>query len=625
MAETEKVIIEIQLDDGSVKKGFLTIEKQAEASGQNIAKSLQGGLGGLSAGKIAAGLAGLFGIFKGISGAVNLLGDAIRDASAEADAINRLNTALASTGKFSQESSKALQDFAEGIEKSSRFSSETTLEITALIQQLGNLDQQGLQKATKAALDLSSALGIDVNSAAQLVSKAATGNVQAFNRLGLEIQKGKTDAETFANTLRVLESRFGGATEATARTFSGALNQVQNAFGDIGKEIGKVITQSPALIAVFNVIGEVVSELKGELEGAVGGADLFKPLISGAATFAALLTSFVGPAIEFTFQGVRVLTGTLLSGFLAVNTAIAGVFALYEQALNKVLGTKASALTDTFTASMEKLKSTTMSTEQAFTSLGQTGGTDAVLDVLARIKGAVDSTSGSLTQMGDNVRNNANPAIEELRSKFQLGVADIQANASTLGQQFGLVTQGMQDSINSLVEQGSAGFKEIGKAAFQTLGQGVGQAFAAFGRALARGENALAAFTKAFLQSIGQGAIALGTEFILRGIAYSFVPGLQSFGPPLIAAGAALATFGGVLGGALAGDTATVGSTAGGGGFSPVEQPGEALPTLEPAQQGTQVSINIEGNVLDRRDTGLAIAEVLQEFFDTNNGVLVRT
>ena len=197
----DRIVIEVQLDDGTIKKGFLNIEKQAEQTGKSVGNNLNGK--GLST--LTKTLAGVTAAFLALRSAANLLGDAIRGASAEADAINRLNVALAQTGQFSKATSQSLIDFSNGLQATTKFANDSVLEVSALIQTLGRLDQEGLKRATTAALDLSVALGIDVNSAATLVGKAANGNIEAFRRYGVEIQKGKTDAETFANALRTLE------------------------------------------------------------------------------------------------------------------------------------------------------------------------------------------------------------------------------------------------------------------------------------------------------------------------------------------------------------------------------------------------------------------------------------
>jgi hypothetical protein len=109
---------------------------------------------------------------------------------------------------------------------------------------------------------------------------------------------------------------------------------------------------------------------------------------------------------------------------------------------------------------------------------------------------------------------------------------------------------------------------QAGKSLQQGFAQSAGNAFSAFGAALVKGENALEAFGKMLLKSIGEQAVTLGTKFILEGTAYLFSPGLQALAPQLIASGAALAAFGGALGAVSGGGGATNGGVAGGGGVT---------------------------------------------------------
>ncbi len=617
----DKIVIEIELDDGSVQKGFLKIEKGAKEAGDGIAKGLGKGIESAGLGKLATDAAKLFGLYKLLNGAVDLLGDAIRGAAAEADSINRLNTALQLTGKFSEQSAANLLEFSNELQASTKFANDAVLEVSALIQTLGNLDEQGLKQATKAALDLSTALGIDVNSAATLVGKAANGNVEAFKRYGVEIQKGATDAETFANALRTLEGRFGGASEAASQTFTGSLAKLENIFGDVLENIGFAITQSPALIALFTSISSVLVKVGTAISNSIGGKDILKPFLSEAINLTAFLVSALGPALELTLHVGEILVRSLVTGLRTLITAFLGVGSGIETILNKVFGTDSKAITEAFKTSLDGLSESAASTQAAFGEEFKTSMTENAINTLAEFKGAVDATDGSLKTLNTTMTTAVPVAVESL-TPMQLAIQDLNANAGTLGQTFSLVGQGVVDSANKMALEGSAAFKKMGDTAIKGLGSAVGNAFSAFGAALVKGENALKAFTNAFLQSIGQSAVALGTELILRGTAYLFVPGLQGLGGPLIAAGASLAAFGGALsavGGGGAPATSGGGAGQASGEFGTV---GELPDTVNQVKPQNQIAVNIQGDVLDSSDTGLRIVDILRTFADKNGDVV---
>jgi hypothetical protein len=94
-------------------------------------------------------------------------------------------------------------------------------------------------------------------------------------------------------------------------------------------------------------------------------------------------------------------------------------------------------------------------------------------------------------------------------------------------------------------------------------------------------------------------------------------------GGALIAAGAALATFGGVLAGLGSAKETGGGVATAGGGSSVSNDPVTAIPETEKQKPVTQVQVNIQGNVLDRRETGMAIMDVIrEEFYGRDNQVV---
>lgn len=196
----------------------------------------------------------------------------------------------------------------------------------------------------------------------------------------------------------------------------------------------------------------------------------------------------------------------------------------------------------------------------------------------------------------------------------------------SVGAAFNNIALGMEESAQELAVNAAKSFKAFGKSMFQSIGSAAGNAFAAFGQAIATGEDALQAFGKSLLNSLGQAAIQMGSMFILQGIAYTYA-GLAN-GVPLIAAGAALAAIGGVLAASQGASPSGVsGGGVSGGGFtsdttSPISEP-IAPEDTKPTTPTTAVNLTINGNVLDRRQTGLEIAQILEEQF-SEQGLVVR-
>jgi len=216
------------------------------------------------------------------------------------------------------------------------------------------------------------------------------------------------------------------------------------------------------------------------------------------------------------------------------------------------------------------------------------------------------------------------------------------AITSTFNQQSGILEENaLADSaitFENYFQQVRAGFNSIGRSAQLTgrqvsgslvngIANAAGSAFASFGSALVKGENALSAFAKSAISSIGQIAVQQGTAFILQGIGYLFTP-QASFGPPLIKAGAALATFGGGLsafggGGASAAPSSTQGSS---GGFSGQGQPSTATSgefDREERRSDQSVQVIVQGDILDSEETGTRILKIISDNFKTSNSAFI--
>ena len=199
-----------------------------------------------------------------IKGAISVIGNfgkqLITKASESEQALKNLSVALQSAGLVSQTTYNDLADYAEQLEKVTQFSSEAILGTESLLASLTNLDKDGIKQATAAATDLAASLNIDLDTATKLIVKGINGNTEAFKKYGLEVEKGKGTTENFANVLETLSKFQGNATKQTD-TFIGAQAQLENAFDDVYKALGALITQNPAVIKIMKDLTVVFSDL----------------------------------------------------------------------------------------------------------------------------------------------------------------------------------------------------------------------------------------------------------------------------------------------------------------------------------------------------------------------------
>jgi hypothetical protein len=201
-----------------------------------------------------------------------LIVDGIAAAQASEQSLNKLATSLKISGVESVETTKRLDEFAKGIERATGVQGSMIVENIAMLQSMANLTEGGLKQGTKAAVDLSSAMGISLESAIRMVGKAANGEVSGFKKFGIEIKEGRNSAETLANTLEVLNNKVGGSAAAQTASYTGKINLLKTAFGDLQTETGNVVIRSQAVQETIELITKGITILTSELTSSQGPA-----------------------------------------------------------------------------------------------------------------------------------------------------------------------------------------------------------------------------------------------------------------------------------------------------------------------------------------------------------------
>lgn len=271
--ELEELVVKLAVENQNLITGLKASQKSTEDAMNKMSASLkemvdksekQGGrfqkimdtalgfvggqaiLGGINAAKDA-----IVGLFS------SMAGDGLQGAMATEDAMNKLAISMALNGNYSRDAAKAMEDFAGKMQATTRYGDDAVISAAALIESIGRLKSDALPGATEAAINLSAALGIDLNTAAQMVGKAAAGETGTFKRYGIAIQEGATNAETFANTLDAL-GRFSGAAAGQVKTFSGSLELMKNNYGDVTKTAMQAVTQNQAVLNVMAFLNQAL-------------------------------------------------------------------------------------------------------------------------------------------------------------------------------------------------------------------------------------------------------------------------------------------------------------------------------------------------------------------------------
>ena len=578
-------IIEIEVEFEG-KKGFAKLKKDSfdagKDAGESSADGFKEGFGKIK-GALTAAIAAIGGIIT-----ARVVGESVKAAAEQEAALNRLNSVLGRTGQFSTVFSQQMQDLAGSIQNTSVYADEAVLNGAALLQTIGKLDQQGLVDATKSATDLAAAYGMDLQSAFSIVGKAAEGQIGTLSRMGIEVRKGSSDAETFANALLQIQKISGGAAADQLNTFSGAVAKMKNSFGEILESIGNVIIKSPAFIGVIKGLGKVFDNLSVAISKSDMGKG-FNNFILEIVKFPPIVSRYLITPIErfleigtFVFKALKIAVQSVVVGLASFGATIFGI-------LNK-LGVVSDATDKTF-------QTMYFSAKETFTQFKQEAST--------AFDGIGAGTFGEkVSQQFDVIRRAAETTKETVNN---------------------VVNQTQIDPWVLKFEEAAAKIDKI----FQgTLMKGISSTMQMIGASLVKGGSAFQNFGSMVLGIIGDMAINIGETLVALGLGIDQLKLALSTmtGGMAIAAGLALIAVGGALkalsGGGAGGLAGATGAAAGPAAVAPTEAvPPEAFETQS---KKTEVVVNVEGNVFNGREQAMAIVENIQEYFDTNSGVLVR-
>jgi len=261
-----KIILEVD-DKGTVKikqfsdqskKSFDEMKKGAEQTKGPLAAISEGWVGLVA--KLTAATAAVYGISKAISSFVN--------EAAEAEQIeNRLRFALETTGYTWKYAKTAVDQFANSIQESTRFSDEQARQALTDMMMYTN-DFAKAQMGAKLAMDMSIRTGQDFHSTSRLIGMAMSGNVEMLGRYIPELRNlderlgsNATNAQKAEYAMKILNEKFGGTAQADMNTYSGTVAKFKNAWSDLKETIGYGLL--PVLKEMFEWLTKIINAFQG--------------------------------------------------------------------------------------------------------------------------------------------------------------------------------------------------------------------------------------------------------------------------------------------------------------------------------------------------------------------------
>jgi phage-related protein len=296
-----QVIVEFVAQVDKLKSGF----REAESSATSTSSKLKG------LGKAALAAAGA----AGLGALVYTLHTGIEEYTQAAKVTAQTNAVIKSTGTAAHVSAQHVQDLAGSLLEKSGVDDEVIQSGENMLLTFTNIRNEAgkgnkiFDQATQATLDLSVAMGKDMQSSAVLVGKALNDPVKgltALTRVGVTF----TDAQKKAIKqmvksgdvmgaqkviLKELQKEFGGSAEAAGKTLPGQLNILKQNFNNLAGSI--VQTLAPALGTIARLFAANPALAKAVTIGVLALAAAMVALNIALAVSAVLTSEFTVPIL----------------------------------------------------------------------------------------------------------------------------------------------------------------------------------------------------------------------------------------------------------------------------------------------------------------------------------------
>jgi len=201
------------------------------------------------------------------------------------NAMAQLEARLISTGGAAGKTIQELDALAKSLQNTTTYSDEATKGAEALLLTFKAIRGQTFDEAVRATLDLATAMGTDLRSAALQVGKAledpatqmsylrrsGVSFTQEQIELAKQLQRVGDLAGAQAIVLKELNTQFGGSAEAARNTLGGALAYVSNQWNDLFE----VSTAASAgIVSALNSIGDTIPKIGSTIGAFFGGIQL---------------------------------------------------------------------------------------------------------------------------------------------------------------------------------------------------------------------------------------------------------------------------------------------------------------------------------------------------------------
>ncbi|MGZ3677040.1 MAG: phage tail protein [Ktedonobacterales bacterium] len=335
MATTAAALaVKISVDSKDAESGMRSMGETVNKTGGNF-KGMVGSMLTMAGGIGVAKLAGdAFVFFK------DQIGDTVKQAMDAQNVMAQTNAVIQSTHGAAGMSAQAVSDLAGSLSKIIPIDDETIQSTENLLLTFTGIHKETFPAATKAALDMSVALGQDTKSSAVQLGKALNDpikGVSALQKVGVSFNDKQKEliatymkhgdtAKAQGVILQELQKEFGKAGTAAGDTLAGKLTIAQTQFGNIKETIGNAFL--PILSKVLDKVTPLIEKMGDKLPGAIAKAeDLFhkiEPTLKNIVDGIGNVVTKVGEFVNF-LQTHQAAMDAFKAGLAGIGIVIAGI------------------------------------------------------------------------------------------------------------------------------------------------------------------------------------------------------------------------------------------------------------------------------------------------------------
>lgn len=275
-----------------------------------------------------------------VGAAIKLFNTAVSEARNAVEAVRAVESRIASTGGAAGVSTKQLQAWANELQNTSNYGDEAVLSMSQLLLTFTKISGETFPRAQKVIADMATVIGTDLKSSAIQVGKALQSpeiGLTALRRVGVNFTKDQQEvikslfetgkvAEAQAMILSELETEFGGAAQAMARSST----QLKNAYGDLLEVAGKQVL--PMLDAVNLAFKNHIMSLTQSLQNSLDETKAYQQqmFVTWNRAISGIITTF--QAVGNVLVNEAVIIGTNVSAaFKIIPTALFDAIKLTAQ------------------------------------------------------------------------------------------------------------------------------------------------------------------------------------------------------------------------------------------------------------------------------------------------------